>query len=222
VEKTNCPPSPQPADEITFHIPVAEHGRCSTAAAGQDCPASDAPSEQIALGAQGVAESSAASLLHLLEFCEQASERSPVTMLETLARAFRAEAALLWRPDDASSEMYCARHWVATPERVLKPLVPILKLRLWPVEGLPGRVWATSQAEVMTEMAQDGHSDRSTTLAKLGIRTVVGIPIKSGIEVTGVVELLLKEDFTAAQITPTLAALLSDRLGMILPQTRGA
>jgi hypothetical protein len=72
--------------------------------------------------------------------------------------------------------------------------------------GLPGRVWASGQAEWIDEVAVDANFPRATAAARVGLHSACGFPILLGREVVGIMEFFARD---VRRVDPALLTLMS-------------
>jgi hypothetical protein len=152
-------------------------------------------------------------LLRLAAFSQGEPLLAECGFLEAVSQSFEADIAILWSPDSRQIGLRCVQHWSAEPETDAALLADLSKLELWPIEGLPGRVWAHGRSEMLDELAGDRHTTRGTILAKAGIRSAFGVPARSGAETLLVLELLSRRPFAFHSAPSLRVNSLSERLG---------
>jgi hypothetical protein len=135
------------------------------------------------------------SLLALVGISRNESPRTVSKVLEIVATSFQADAITLWIPDAHRVALRSACHWAAGTAGDEELFCGLSGIELWPLEGLPGKVWAQGRSESIDELAEDRHIRRGTMLAKAGIRSLFAFPAKIGTETISVLELYARRRY---------------------------
>lgn len=158
-------------------------------------------------------------LLSLLGFSHAQPELAASKILENIARSFAAPIAMLWVPDSHAVALRCEQFWTECDPISAGLVEELSQIELWPVEALPGRVWAQGRGEILHEVASDRHLRRATLFPKSGIRSAFAIPAKADSETLCVLELLSRESFAFHSVSPLQMNTLSDALGILFRRT---
>jgi hypothetical protein len=180
-------------------------------------PALDAPSfRERNIGSIPETEQSATQcLLSFVGFSHGQTELAVSKILEIVAKSFGSPIAVLWVPDSDAVALRRKRFWTENNPISTDLVEKLSQIELWPVEALPGRVWAQGRGEVLHEVASDGHLARTTLFPKSGIRSAFAIPAKADSETLCVLELLSREPFAFKSVSPLQMNTLSEALGIL-------
>ncbi|HXE13346.1 MAG TPA: GAF domain-containing protein [Bryobacteraceae bacterium] len=154
-------------------------------------------------------------LLSYLGFSNGQPELAATKILEILAKSFDSPIAMLWVPDVRSVALRCEQSWTDQDPINDGLVAELSEIELWPVEALPGRVWAQGRGEIVHEVASDRHLGRATLFPKSGIRSAFAIPAKVDSETLCVLELLSREPLAFQSVSPLQMHTLSDALGIL-------
>jgi hypothetical protein len=154
-------------------------------------------------------------LLNYLGFSHGKPELAASKILEIIAKSFGAPIAMLWVPDSRAVALRCQQFWTESNPISANLVEELSQIELWPVEALPGRVWAQGRGEIVHEVASDRHPGRATLFPKSGIRSAFAIPAKIGYETICVLELLSREPFAFQSVSVLQMNTLSDALGIL-------
>lgn len=177
-------------------------------------PAPDHSSKALqSTGHLAIEDTATRSLLSLIGFSRGEPFLAVSTLLEAVAVGFQAGAAVLWIPDVNRIALRSASHWTSQAETDGEWLRTLSHTELWPLEGLPGRVWAHGRSEGLDELAEDRHIGRCALLAKAGVRSLFGIPARLGAETLAVIELYSQRRFAFHSALDANTDRLSDEMG---------
>lgn len=94
----------------------------------------------------------------------------------------------LWKIDNTGTKLVCSDLW-HSPRLAGSDFVQDASVRTFQKgEGLPGRVWESGKAEWIEDLAQDSNFPRAPFSSKSGLRSGFAFPVKTGNEISGVVE----------------------------------
>ncbi|MEO8127826.1 MAG: PAS domain S-box protein, partial [Bryobacteraceae bacterium] len=102
----------------------------------------------------------------------------------------------IWEVDAAAGLLRCQDIWHCADFRGEAMAQQTLALTFALGEGLPGRVWATGEIQVLPKVTADSNYFRAEAAAAAGLYSVLAIPVFADGEVTGVI------DFAAREIRP--------------------
>jgi putative two-component system response regulator len=125
--------------------------------------------------------------------------------LRVIGEGLYCDFAVLWETDEAEEQLSCSALWV-NEHSCAPAFAQSTRERTFELgEGIPGRVWATGEVVWIEDLAEADAdaSPRAAAAAAAGLRSAVGLPLRSAGELVGVVEF-----FTRLQ-TPRSAALLA-------------
>lgn len=154
-------------------------------------------------------------LLSILGFSQGKPELAASKILEIVARSFAVPLALLWVPDSGAVAIRCWQFWTENDPASAGLAEELSHIDLWPVEALPGRVWAQGRGEILNEVASDRHLGRATLFPKSGIRSAIAIPARTTSGTLCVMELLSREPFAFQAVSALQMNTLSDALGVL-------
>ena len=130
----------------------------------------------------------------ILAEAETFADAAPA-LLEALAHTLDAGVAELWMPYQADRLVRAAAHvGQGFPDGVLDAWMNG-RLAFERGEGIPGRVWASGQAEWTADLQAEPAFVRAEEAAAAGLHAGVHVPIFAGDEVGGVIALLFTEHF---------------------------
>jgi len=112
---------------------------------------------------------------------------------EPLATTLGFEALVLWLAPDAGGALAFSKLWTAHPDRCGAFADAVRGVMLVTGQGLTGRAFATGQAMVLEDTAEEGGAHYHGAAALCGLRSAVAFPIYGEEAAHGVVELLLAE-----------------------------
>jgi hypothetical protein len=154
-------------------------------------------------------------LLNFLGFSHGKPGLAASKILEIIAKSFGAPIAMLWVPDSRAVALRCQQFWTEDNPISAELVEELSQIELWPVEALPGRVWAQGRGEIVHEVASDRHPGRATLFPKSGIRSAFAIPARVRSETLCVLELLSREPFAFQSVSALQMNTLSDALGIL-------
>lgn len=111
-----------------------------------------------------------------------------VQILEILCRGLESDLGNLWLVDRAAKVLLCAEIWHPASTEFTEFAAASQSMRLEIGQGLPGKVWASGQAEWSLEPSRDASLERRSQIAQLGLHGWIGFPIRIRDEVLGVME----------------------------------
>jgi diguanylate cyclase (GGDEF)-like protein/PAS domain S-box-containing protein len=79
-------------------------------------------------------------------------------------------------------------------------------------EGLPGRVWATGEAEILASLAADSFTGRARAASAAGLTVAIAVPLVSRGEVVAVIEFCAGEGLHLGEELGAMMASLSERV----------
>lgn len=154
-------------------------------------------------------------LLSFLGFSHGQPELAASKILEMVAKSFGATIAIHWVPDSRAVALRREQFWMEEGPINAGLVEELSQMELWPVEALPGRVWAQGRAEILHEVASDRHVGRTTLFPKAGIRSAFAVPVRAGSETLSVLELLSREPFAFQSVSTLQMNTLSEALGIL-------
>lgn len=128
----------------------------------------------------------------------------------------------IWLPDGDPARLRCAASWVADDSG---PAVAAFsqgsgRLRLAPGSGLPGRVFAFRRPAWVRDMRHDGQDPRSGAARHARLKGAIAVPLGSGDDCAGVLELFAHDARDHDAETATMLATLGGQLARALTRER--
>jgi two-component system cell cycle sensor histidine kinase/response regulator CckA len=140
-------------------------------------------------------------------------------LIEAISRNGRFVAGAMWF-DNGAGELSCRYFW-RRPDAAIGEFEELTRgIALREGAGMPGRVWATGKASWIEDMESDGSFSRTATARKVGIRAVCGVPIRSGQEVLGVLDLYSAEPRSAEERLMMVLEDIGNQLGQFVERRR--
>jgi PAS domain S-box-containing protein len=145
------------------------------------------------------------------------STETALATLRGIGQGLDCELAVLWELDENREELLCSAVWASDRSIDTPFAVKLRQDRFGQGEELPGRVWASGKSIWVHPFERFGPSARLTAAAAAGLRTAVGTPLRSGGEITGVVEFISRndtlEDRAMLALGQALVGRLADAMG---------
>jgi len=132
------------------------------------------------------------AVTHVLAESPTLEDAAP-KILQAIGESVGWEMGSVWQMDSKANVLRCAAVW-HSPEVE----VPEFEKMTWQMlfasgEGLPGRVWATSQPAWIIDVARDNNFPRAPAAIKEGMHGAFAFPVLHGLEVVAVVEFFSRE-----------------------------
>jgi PAS domain S-box-containing protein len=138
-------------------------------------------------------------------------------MLRGLGQGLDCELGALWELDPNTQTLRCSALWSSEGTSEGTFAETLCEQVFARGEELPGRVWATDQALWLTGLDRIADSARAQAAAATGLRTQVGVPLRSAGEIVAVVEFFSRNETTEnaemLAMGEALVARLADALG---------
>jgi signal transduction histidine kinase len=148
-------------------------------------------------------------------------------LAEGLSRILRAicetlgwEAGLCWLTCPDEHVLRCAGVWSASEAALRIFIEANRKLRFGSGEGFPGRVWQQGLPLWVPDVAQDTCFLRATQASQAGVRTAMGLPLRAGREVVGVVEFFTAQRQAPDEMLLEMLAGIGSQTGLFIERTR--
>jgi two-component system, cell cycle sensor histidine kinase and response regulator CckA len=139
------------------------------------------------------------------------------TTTEVLGRTGDWSAAHAWTRDADGERLSLAYGWYADPDGIEPLRRATESLTLSPGEGLPGQAWSRAAPVWLADLDTQADLPRRRLMRRLGLRTVVAVPILSGHdEVVAVIELLAHEERAEDRALVEIASTVGAHLGSLL------
>lgn len=111
-------------------------------------------------------------------------------LLATLVESEEWDAGGIWEIDPSAATLRCSAYWArpGLDDRALRERT--LRIDFPRGVGLPGRIWASGEAQLIADIGRDGGYLRAAEASAAGLRCALGFPILVEGEVAGVVDFL--------------------------------
>ena len=162
------------------------------------------------------------TVTRLLSDSGSLSEAAP-QLLETICRTLGWDVGLLWTVDQTKESLRCAHGWQHPFfEAHGRTFVQESQSRTFARGvGLPGRVWAGSEAVWIADVAQDRNFPRESAAAEVGLHGAFGFPIQLGTETLGVLEFFSRASRDVDENLLAMLAAIGRQIGQFI-ERKGA
>ncbi|MBI4028676.1 MAG: CHASE domain-containing protein [Verrucomicrobia bacterium] len=109
-------------------------------------------------------------------------------ILQTICEVQGWKCGAFWRVDSSAGVLRCVKFWRGTVANLDEFAAASREIAFAPGVGLPGRVWANRAPEWVADVFGDPNFPRAPSLAKSGLHSAFGFPIRSGGDVEWVME----------------------------------
>src|SRR5690348_2112353 len=103
------------------------------------------------------------------------------------------ESGVSWRVEEESQPLHCVDLWHVPQLEIPKFEAMTRSTAFRAGVGLPGRVWASRQAQWISDVAVDTNFPRSRVAVEEGLHAAFGFPIRFGEDILGVFEFFSRE-----------------------------
>jgi EAL domain-containing protein (putative c-di-GMP-specific phosphodiesterase class I) len=142
------------------------------------------------------------------------------TVLRSVAAEHGYEVAACWVHADDEDALHWAAGW-STGDTGAEAFVAHSRSMVFaPGFGVPGRTWQTARPLAIPDLAADGDIRRLRTAMAAGFRTALGLPLHSGDEVIGVIELFARSDHGSGAATTEALADICAHVGEMIAHDR--
>ena len=126
----------------------------------------------------------------------------------------------VWLEDEKDGRLHARAVWAASDGAAREFRESCANLSLEPGVGLPGWVWAERKPTWVPDLSADERFVRKKLAARLGLRSTICVPIISGGENYGVIELFSSEQTSLDESLLETISTLGLELGQFLERTR--
>src|SRR4030095_4053501 len=98
-------------------------------------------------------------------------------ILQTLCETTRWEIGGFWRVDPTGKYLQCREVWAENPPRAMEFMEMSRKVTFSRGEGLPGRVWASSEPVFVKELSKEPQTLRAPVATKEGLKSAGAFPV---------------------------------------------
>jgi PAS domain S-box-containing protein len=123
----------------------------------------------------------------------QGPEEGLPRVLEAIADGTGLELGAVWTLDDERPVLSCAALWHSPTLEAPAFLALSRKTTFPPGTGLPGRVWQSGRPAWIEDVQKDSNFPRLPAAVEDGLHGAIGLPVASGREFVGVIELFSRE-----------------------------
>ncbi len=128
-----------------------------------------------------------------------------------------------WLPDEAGGVLVCGPAWFRRDDEGLEPFRALsLDYRFTPGVGLPGRVWASGEAEWVRDVTKDPNFPRANLAREAALKAALAIPIRTGDEVIAVIEFFLREPRDEDDRLVRVITAVGAQLGLVVEHKRAS
>lgn len=115
-------------------------------------------------------------------------EEAAPKILQAVAESLDWDCGIFWRLDKVAGVLRCVDQWQARAFVAEEFATASWQHAFQVGEGLPGQVWATGEPCWMVDVATDPRFVRSNLASQVGLHGGLGLPIRIGGEIEGVME----------------------------------
>jgi PAS domain S-box-containing protein len=138
-------------------------------------------------------------------------------MLRGVGQGLDCEIGALWEIDENAEKLRCTSQWTSERAEEVMFAQSMSEDAFDRGEELPGRIWSSGKSVWLEGLDRVADSTRARAAAAAGLRTLVGIPLRSAGDVVGVVEFFSRnetaEDAAMLSMGEALVGRLADALG---------
>ncbi len=132
-------------------------------------------------------------VVNALEIADDAAEAT-AGMLRGVGEGLLCDIGALWELDQSGKMLRCSSLWVKGDSHESAFAEGMREARLRPGEELPGCVWTSGEVAWIEKLRDIEDSPRAAAAVAEGLRSAVGLPLRSGGEVVGVIEFLTRNE----------------------------
>ena len=159
------------------------------------------------------------AVTRVLADAESLNEATP-KIIEAICQSLGWELGALWQVDPWLKRLRCLEIW-HRPGLAVAEFESVSREKTFrPGEGLPGRVWATTQPAWIADVARDRNFPRGPVAVKGGLHAAFGFPILLGDEFHGMAEFFSREIIEPDADILTLVAALGSQIGQFIERKR--
>ena len=153
------------------------------------------------------------AVVGVLASCETIPEALDA-LLPVLGTHIGWEFGATWRVDEGAQVLRSVGFWSAPGARAPEFEAATRTTHFSAGIGLPGRVWTTAGAHVIADVVRDRNFPRARAAKRDRLRRGYALPLRSGGQVTGIVEFFAREGRPIAERAMDRIA---DGIGVFLP-----
>ncbi len=137
-------------------------------------------------------------------------------VLQHLCQGLGWDLAALWQVDEMNGRLHPVSIWHAADERLADFAASTRTTTLAKGEGLPGRVWEQRDLLWLEDVQTESNFPRAPIARHAGLRTAFALPLLSGGQVAGVVEVFTRQVLARDAEIVELARVIGTQLGFFL------
>jgi PAS domain S-box-containing protein len=127
----------------------------------------------------------------------------------------------LWRVDKETAVLRCVNLWHAGGARLDEFEAATRESVFEPAAGLPGRIWANTEACWIPDVVRDENFPRAPLASREGLHAAFGFPIRLGDQVLGVVEFFSREIREPNAELLEMFSTIGSQIGQFIERKRG-
>ncbi len=159
------------------------------------------------------------AVTRVLADAETLAEATP-RIVEAICQSLGWDLGAIWRIDPQLKQLHCVEFWQRPGLDVTEFAAATRQKTFKPGEGLPGRVWATTQPFWIADVTRDQNFPRGALAARAGLHGAFGFPILMGEEFLGVIEFFSHEIVEPDAEVLKLVAALGSQIGQFIARKR--
>ncbi len=159
------------------------------------------------------------AVTRVLADADTLTEATP-KIIEAICTSLGWDVGAIWQIDPQLKQLHCVEFWQrpGLDETAFAPATRQKTFR--PGEGLPGRIWATTQPAWITDVTGDKNFPRGPVAAAAGLHAAFGFPILMGDKFLGVMEFFSHEIMEPDAEVLQLVAALGSQIGQFIERKR--
>ena len=155
------------------------------------------------------------AVTRVLAEADTLAEATP-KIIEAICQSLGWALGALWRFDADSKQLRCVEIWHRPGLDVTEFASASRQKTFRPGEGLPGRVWATTQPAWIADVTRDQNFPRGKVAAQAGLHAAFAFPILLGDEFLGVIEFFSREILEPDAEVLKMVAALGSQIGQFI------
>jgi PAS domain S-box-containing protein len=141
-------------------------------------------------------------------------------IIEAVCQSLGWDLGALWQIDPAAKQLRCVEIWHRPGLELAEFITASRRKTFRPGEGLPGRVWATTQPAWIADVARDRNFPRGPVAVQCKLHAAFGFPILLSDEFHGMIEFFSHEILQPDGDVLTLVAALGSQIGQFIERKR--
>jgi PAS domain S-box-containing protein len=141
-------------------------------------------------------------------------------ILEAICRVTGWGIGAIWNVDEASARLRCQEVWHPVSIKATAFEAQTLQHTFRRNEGLPGRVWASGEAQWITDISSDSDFPRLLAASQEGLKSAFGFPVTLEGEVIGVLEFFSRETRERDEELLEMMSTVGGQIGQLIERRR--